>query len=148
MKQGLWVLAVLVSARAHAFCGFYVAKADAALYNKASQVVLVRDENKTAITMFSDYKGEMKDFALVVPVPEILQKEQINVGDRALIEHIDSFTAPRLVEYFDPDPCAPEVRYNIMERGASKAAPKAARSKLSADAHGVKIEAEYTVGVS
>src|SRR5690606_15748917 len=29
---------------ARAFCGFYVAQADAKLFNKASQVVLVRDE--------------------------------------------------------------------------------------------------------
>ena len=30
---------------------------------------------------------------------------QIHVGDRELFEHIDAYSAPRLVEYYDPDPC-------------------------------------------
>src|SRR4029450_13485154 len=33
------------------FCGFYVSKADAKLFNKASQVVLVRDGDRTVLTM-------------------------------------------------------------------------------------------------
>lgn len=147
MKGLVYLGAALVSLRAFSFCGFYVAKADATLYNKASQVVLVHDENKTAITMYSDYKGEMKDFALVIPVPEVLQKEQINVGDRALIEHIDSYTAPRLVEYFDPDPCR-MVAYEKNMRMAAKPQAGLAAGSAKADAKslGVKIEAQYTVG--
>ena len=34
-----------------AFCGFYVAKADTRLFNRASQVVLVRDGDRTVMTM-------------------------------------------------------------------------------------------------
>jgi hypothetical protein len=71
---------------AHAFCGFYVGKAGAELYNEASQVVLVRDGPRTVLTMSNDFKGNMKDFALVVPVPSVLEKEQIHIGDRKLIE--------------------------------------------------------------
>ena len=47
-RAGAWlivvvVLALLVSVpRASAFCGFYVGKADACLFNEASQVILVR----------------------------------------------------------------------------------------------------------
>ncbi len=88
-----------------AFCGFYVAKADAKLFNRASQVVLARHDNKTVITMASDYKGELKEFAIVVPVPTVLERGQIRVADRALIEHLDAYSAPRLVEYFDENPC-------------------------------------------
>ena len=33
------------------FCGFYVAKADTQLFNKASQVALVRHADKTVLTM-------------------------------------------------------------------------------------------------
>jgi hypothetical protein len=54
----------------HSFCGFYVAKADAKLFNNTSQVILVRDGDRTVITMSSDFKGKVKDFAMVVPVPE------------------------------------------------------------------------------
>ena len=88
-----------------AFCGFYVAKADTRLFNKASSVVLVRDGDRTVMTMSNDYQGDPKEFALVVPVPTFIERGQINVGDPALVAHIDAFTSPRLVEYFDSDPC-------------------------------------------
>ena len=91
---------------AWAFCGFYVAKADTKLYNQASQVVIARDGDRTILTMANDYQGEVKDFALVVPVPVVLQQEQVRVGDPKIIKRLDDFSAPRLVEYFDPDPCA------------------------------------------
>src|ERR671922_2665144 len=93
-----------------AFCGFYVAKADTRLFNQASQVVLVRHDDKTVITMANDFKGDLKEFAIVVPVPTVLEKGQIRVGERGVIEHLDAYTAPRLVEYFDPDPCASRLQ--------------------------------------
>src|ERR1043166_1212454 len=88
-----------------AFCGFYVAKADTKLFNEASQVVLVRDGDRTVMTMVNDFKGDAKDFAVVIPVPTFLQREQIHVGDKALVDHVDAYSAPRLVEYFDENPC-------------------------------------------
>ena len=50
---------------ASAFCGFYVGKADTKLFNKASEVVIARHDNKTVITMANDFKGEVKEFAMV-----------------------------------------------------------------------------------
>ncbi len=136
----LWLLPNI----SFAFCGFYVAKADSSLYNKASQVVVVRDGNRTALSMFNDYKGELTDFALVVPVPEVLAREQINVGDKVLFERIDAYSAPRLVEYFDQDPCQP-MRYGTKNFGASSGAGGAG-PEARARQHGVKIEAKYTIG--
>src|SRR5947199_7623506 len=100
---------MLAAATASAFCGFYVAKADTKLFNQASQVVLVRSEDKTVLTMANDFKGDPKEFAIVVPVPTLLEKGQIHVGERAVIEHLDAYTAPRLVEYFDENPCQPRM---------------------------------------
>jgi hypothetical protein len=93
---------------ANAFCGFYVAKADTQLFNQASKVVLVRSEDKTVMTMVNDFKGDPKEFAIVIPVPEVLQKEQIHIGDKAIVDHLDAYSSPRLVEYFDEDPCRPK----------------------------------------
>jgi len=141
-------VALAVSATpASAFCGFYVARADAALFNKASQVVLARDGDRTVITMSSDYKGDPKEFAMVVPVPTPIQRGQINVGDRALVDHLDAYTAPRLVEYFDGNPCARADLKAMREM----AVPSAAVAQDSASAQrarslGVTIEARYTVG--
>jgi hypothetical protein len=140
--------AFALPASAHAFCGFYVGKADAELFNKASQVVIVRDENRTVLTMSNDYEGPLDDFALVVPVPDVLRREQIHIGDRKLIERLNAYSAPRLVEYFDPDPCQVFARrYRAMDL-APMAKGAAAPTKKAEWGHslGVTVEAEYTVG--
>ena len=131
-----------------AFCGFYVAKADAKLFNKASQVVLVRDGDRTVLTMANDYRGDPREFAIVVPVPTVLEREQIHVAEPALVEHLDAYTAPRLVEYFDADPCAADDATRLMESMAApaSAAVGAVRQDTRAKSLGVTIEAQYTVG--
>jgi len=140
-------LALAVSATpALAFCGFYVARADAVLFNQASQVVLARDGDRTVITMSSDYKGDPKEFAMVVPVPTPIERGQINVGDRALVDHLDAYTAPRLVEYFDGNPCARADLKAMREMAAPAATATDRASAQRARSLGVTIEARYTVG--
>src|SRR5258708_4453963 len=141
----LLCLASLLLARpeARAFCGFYLAKADTKIFNKASQVVLVREDDKTVLTMANDFQGDPKEFAVVIPVPTFIERGQIHVADKALIDHLDAYTSPRLVEYFDEDPC--EVRTAMMPM--SKAAPAApAEATAREKALGIKVEAQYTVG--
>ncbi|ODT45771.1 MAG: hypothetical protein ABS70_02365 [Nitrospira sp. SCN 59-13] len=131
---------------ASAFCGFYVGQADTKLFNKASEVAIARHDNKTVITMANDFKGDVKEFALVVPVPTLLEKEQIHVGDPALLKHLADYSAPRLVEYFDQNPC---LRYDLMERrsmDAMKSVAPAAAPRERDKALGVTVEAQYTVG--
>ena len=141
---------LLLAEGAQAFCGFYVAKADSSLYNKASQVVIVRDGDKTVLTMANDYKGDPKEFALVVPVPVVLHKNDVKVVDPALISALDAYSAPRLVEYFDRDPCMPEPVYRrfggvAAVRGSSGSGAND-KAKLSAKALGVTIEEKFTAG--
>jgi hypothetical protein len=127
------------------FCGFYVAKADTKLFNRASHVVLARDGDRTVLTMANDFRGNPTEFAVVVPVPTFLTKEQIHVGDGALIDRLDAYSAPRLVEYFDPNPC----QQFDGALGAPGAAPKmVAEMRLSRreKSLGVTVEARYTVG--
>jgi hypothetical protein len=147
LKAGVAVAAVVAQltalvSPAAAFCGFYVAKADAKLFNKSSKVVLARDGQTTALTMASDYQGEPKEFAVVIPVPTFIERKQIGVVEMRTIDHIDAFTAPRLVEYHDPDPCRPIMAF--------RAAPMtAAGNAKTADAvryRGVTVEANYDVG--
>jgi hypothetical protein len=127
------------------FCGFYVAKADTKLFNKASQVVLVRDGDRTVMTMANDFEGEPKEFAVVIPVPTFLKREQIHVGDKTLIDHLDAYSAPRLVEYFDRSPCElNEKRFALP--ASAQARNEAKDSSQLAKALGVSIEAQYTVG--
>jgi hypothetical protein len=149
MKKIAWFFALSLGLfaqpeSARSFCGFYVAKADTKIFNKASQVVLARHDDKTVITMVNDFKGDPKEFAVVIPVPTLIEKGQINVGDKKVIDHLDAYTSPRLVEYFDGSPC----QLALMERRMSRdAALPAARSALGrAEALGVTVQAQYTVG--
>jgi len=144
----LLLCATLWPASAHSFCGFYVASGDAKLFNKASQVALVRDGDRTVMTMANDFQGEPREFAIVIPVPTVLEKGQVHVGDKALIDHLDAFSAPRLVEYWDPDPCpAAHAMLNYsMKRSAGAAMPMAEISVGTVQRRGVTIEAQYTVG--
>ncbi len=143
---GLSLALSLGAPEAHSFCGFYVARGDAKLFNKASKVVLVRDDDRTVMTMSADYKGDPKEFALVVPVPTVLQRGQIHVGDQAAVDHLDAYTAPRLVEYFDTDPCmvaAMDLKAGALRLSAPMSEQEEARR---ANSLGVRIEARYTVG--
>ena len=138
-----FVIPALLIPRAEAFCGFYVAKADTKLFNDASKVVLVRDGVRTVITMASDYRGTPSEFAMVVPVVGIPEREQINVANPALVDQLDAYTAPRLVEYHDENPCD-QRKYMRM---AAMSAPNMAELDDSAPEQlGVTIEAEYEVG--
>lgn len=128
---------------AQAFCGFYVGKADANLFNEASQVIVVRDGDRTVVSMLNDYKGELKEFAIVVPVPSVLQKGQINVGDKKTFDRLDAYSAPRLAEYYDGNPCDRRM-YEMRKDGVGAAAQAAAPQ--SAKALGVTVEASYTIG--
>ncbi len=139
-------ITLAVSANAQAFCGFFVAKADTSLFNRASQVVLVRDKNRTVITMANDFQGEVKDFAVVIPVPTFIERGQINVAERGLIDHLDAYTSPRLVEYHDPDPCV-RIQYLFDMAAKNSASPMVSgQMREEAGRRGVTIEAKYTVG--
>lgn len=138
------ILSHLAAAPAAAFCGFYVAKADSKLFNKSSKVVLTRDGNETAITMASDYEGDPKEFAVVIPVPTFIERRQIGVVDTNTVDHLDAYTAPRLVEYHDPDPCRPPVLYESYLKPV--AAPTTAPGMATAlRAKGVTVEASYDI---
>ena len=42
---------------------------------------------------------------MVIPVPVFIDRKQIHVTENSIIDHLDAYTAPRLVEYFDENPC-------------------------------------------
>src|SRR5690606_28388873 len=92
-----------------AFCGFYVAGADASLYNDATMVVLMRDGKRTVLSMQNDYQGPPEDFALVIPVPVVLQEDDVRILPKSVFDRVDKLAAPRLVEYWEEDPCEARI---------------------------------------
>ena len=131
-----------------AFCGFYVAKAGAELYNNKSEVILVRDGKNTTITMSNDFKGDVKDFAMVVPVPNVLAREDISIADRSVFSMLDAYSAPRLVEYFDGNPCSPppvQIAEDDIELESVMTTSMDKRVLRDRVKYSVKIEAQYNV---
>jgi hypothetical protein len=109
----------------------------------------VRDGNRNVITMFNDFKGNPKDFAMVVPVPVVLKKSDIRVVDQQIFKTLNEYSQPRLVEYYDHNPCVMEQ----YDRKLSGVAPGVAMDRVgrlndmpNRKDHGVKIEAKYLVG--
>jgi Na+-translocating ferredoxin:NAD+ oxidoreductase RnfD subunit len=143
------VLVAMLSHEALAFCGFYVSKADGTLKNKTSQVILVRDGNRNVITMYNDFKGNLKDFAMVVPVPVILQKKDIKVVEQSIFNTLNEYSQPRLVEYYDQNPCN---QYEFDSFRKSKVPGVMSEVVVTANGYkrdkdlGVRIEAKYLVG--
>src|SRR5690606_26120058 len=69
---------------AEAFCGFYVAGADTKLYNNATMVVMMRDDTRTVLAMQNNYQGPPENFAMIVPVPVVLQEDDVKTLERSV----------------------------------------------------------------
>jgi hypothetical protein len=145
-RFGVVLVSVTLSASAHAFCGFFVAGNDSKLTNNASQVALLRKGNRTVMTMANSYQGPPENFAMVVPVPVVLQKQDVKTLAADVFDHIDSLSAPRLVEYWERDPCFVERDYDRVMESASGAPVEKRRSAKGGGDLGVKVEAQFVVG--
>lgn len=139
----------LTAAPAFAFCGFYVARADGSLYNRSSKIVFVRDGNRSVITMSSDYQGPVSEFAMIVPTPAVLPRKNVTTVPAKTVDHLDSYTAPRLVEFFDYDPCeiAGGMAAPVMEEAPIADGNAVKTRRDGARALGVRIISEYAVGI-
>src|SRR3954470_15878261 len=101
-------LALAIPRTADAFCGFYVAGSDQQLVNDATQVVLMRKGTRTVLSMQNNYKGPPEAFAMVIPVPVVLHEGDVKTLTKDVFKHVEQMGAPRLVEYWEQDPCPKE----------------------------------------
>jgi hypothetical protein len=132
--------ALFAPTRAAAFCGFYVAGADSSLYANATMVVLMRVGTQTVLSMQNNYQGPPDAFALVIPVPTVLTQDQVKILPKDVFTHVDALGAPRLVEYWETDPCRPPFQ------GFANAGAASAPVSASAASPSVTVEATFTVG--
>ncbi|HVV87161.1 MAG TPA: DUF2330 domain-containing protein [Kofleriaceae bacterium] len=131
---------------ASAFCGFYIDTGGNTLTNEATQVDLMRKGTRTVLSMQNNYKGPAEEFAMVVPVPVVLHQEDVKTLPRDVFDRVEKMGAPRLVEYWEQDPCAPpEPDYDMMPMAMAGAGMAAPVDEEKADL-GVKIEAKFVVG--
>jgi len=137
----------LTTAKAHAFCGFYVSGSGDKMFNEATEVVLMREGTRTVLAMQNDYKGPLGDFAMVIPVPVVLHEKDVKTLPKDVFAHTDSLGSPRLVEYWEEDPCpvprpAKSSRHRMLEDASAddRDEEKSERKKPT-----VKIEAKFDV---
>jgi MYXO-CTERM domain-containing protein len=124
-----------------------VSGADAKLFNNATLVVLMREGTRTVLSMQNNYQGPPESFAMVIPVPVVLQEDNVKTLSDEVFSRVDQLAAPRLVEYWEQDPCYVEPDYEMEFAKDGMAAPTAVEYAAEEDADlGVTIEAQFTVG--
>ena len=137
----VWLALILAPSQAWAFCGFFASSAKADVYNDVTQVALMRHGTTTVLSMRNTYKGPPEDFAMVVPVPQVLKKEDVKTLNDDLFDRLDKLTAPRLVEYLERDPCA-----HAKSRRRTYPRPIGHHSPRHRAASGAEVEASFKVG--
>ena len=122
--------------KAEAFCGFYVGGSEVELGNDSSFVVLLRDGDRTVMTMRNDYVGPAEDFALIIPVPVSIGEHDVHVLNEEVLDAVERFTSPRLVEYWENAPRCPSSFPRRRHRVVS----------IRSGAANVRVETSFAVG--
>jgi hypothetical protein len=152
---------VVAPVTAQAFCGCFVpaqppdapplVSAASDLFNSASTVVLMREGTRTVLSMQNHYEGPPADFALVVPVPVVLGEDDVKVLPNDVFDHLEQLSGPRLVQYWERDPCAghrlsgrPGVRSEADQGAGEGLAPT--EDPYETPPPPVVVEAEFVVG--
>ena len=138
---------LLLAPAAYAFCGTFVS-GSGELFNEASEIAVVREGTRTTLTMANDFSGDPTEFAMVVPVPQVLSEDDVAVVDPAVFDRLRAYSAPRLVSY-----TCDELYPDPNERGAVSdvgwggwGCTNYAPSSDDYDEGGVEVEAEFIVG--
>ena len=138
-------LGMAVSTQAGAVCS-YVDRADTRYFSNTSQVIVARDGPRTVMSALYDSRADVRDFALIIPVPHVLRAGQVNIGDRAVFDRLDAYSAPRLAQYFDDGACD----FDAGMRRAPEAGPRVGASPepriIGSRTLGVNVEASYAIG--
>jgi hypothetical protein len=122
---------------------------DARLSSDAAQVALMRDGNRTVVTLAMDYQGPAEDFVMIVPVPTKVSPDDVRTLPPGIFDRLDGLTAPRLVEYWEEDPCPVRSAWDETEdrRAPTASAPPApAPARTAAPAATARTEAQFTAG--
>jgi hypothetical protein len=91
--------AVAAPSTAQAFCGAYLSSAESPPQNATSTVVYVRQGNRTTITMSNDILTAVSSFTMLIPAPGTLVESDVKIVEPGVVARVESYAAPRLVEY-------------------------------------------------
>jgi MYXO-CTERM domain-containing protein len=83
---------------------------------------------------------------MVVPVPVVLHEGDVKTLSKDVFAHVEQMGAPRLVEYWEQDPCEVEPPMTMAAPTGAMAGRGMAREDAVDKDLGVKIEAKFVVG--
>jgi hypothetical protein len=111
----------------------------------------MRSGTRTVLSMQNDYAGPPEDFAMVVPVPVVLHEENVKTLPHEVFAHVDLLDSPRLVEYWEQDPCPSYENDNADNKeGGSGTRAKGEEGSMgnpnASRIRQVTIEAKFAVG--
>jgi len=103
-----WLLGLAVSGLAPpalAFPGLCLGKDGAQRRIDAAEVVVMRHEDVSVVTVAASYEGPLTPFALVLPVPPDVTLDQVRTVKRGMLARLSEVSAPRLHPFYEQDPC-------------------------------------------
>lgn len=95
----LAAMGLLCPLPASAFCGAYVGAEGEEIHNRASRIVVARDDGLNTLTMFNDFEGDASQFGMIIPVPASIEADNVRLVPPELLDRVDRYSAPRLVQY-------------------------------------------------
>ncbi len=135
---------------AQAFCGAYVGPPGGDIKNESSQIILARFGQESVVTVANDFQGDAGDFALVIPVPHVLDASHVGTVHPSVFAQLDGWSAPRFAQYTCEEAFREEHMLGMaptygpgctMMLGCSSAADIGATD--TAWSYGVTVEAQF-----
>jgi len=112
------ITGLFFSSSAAAFPGFFAYRGGKPV-NRSTHVVLMKKDTTTVVTVMPDYEGDLKPFAVVLPVPDDVKAEDARTLRRDFVDRVDQISAPRFHEFWEMDPCEEGKREQEWERDLS-----------------------------
>jgi MYXO-CTERM domain-containing protein len=147
--------ASLAARQASALPVAYATAAKEPVFAHTGVVVMMREGTRTILSIQTNYDGPIEPFVLIVPLPVELKPSEVRTLPRTVFERVAVEGAPRLVEYWEEDPCEGQRKEDAgtrrrPSRGAASARATETRAPRTAGAAHVAAEeapSEYDVHV-
>lgn len=104
-RLSLFLFLVILNNYSYAGLGLFLAKDGSDVISKQSKVVVARKDNINVLTFTNEFESEADELMLLIPVSEAVKPSQVSMIDMSLLNTLEEYTSPRLVEYVNFDPC-------------------------------------------
>jgi uncharacterized protein (TIGR03382 family) len=84
-----------------------------------TDVAVLKYESSHAVTLQSEYEGPTEHFAMLTVVPASVRAQDVTTVPREVFAKLARRSDPRLVEYWEQDPCAPEADLSALAASAT-----------------------------